>query len=111
MAPEFGVAESQSLVQVLREHHFDALADRFLQVALDSRKWEKWMLPETKATDEERSIIAGHYVFAADPCREIKQVDSMQLRRKNIDLEQYLKEQVKKSSLRYMRHFRLTKNS
>ena len=25
---------------------------------------EKWMLKDTKATDRDRSIIAGHYIFS-----------------------------------------------
>jgi len=111
VAPEFGVAESQALVGVLREHGLGGLADGFLQLALDSRKWEKWMLPETKATDEDRAIIAGHYVFGLDRCREIKEEAALRLRTHNIDLEQHLKERVKRSILRYLCHFRLARTA
>lgn len=109
VAPEFGVAESRALVRVLREHRLDALADGFLEMALASRKWEKWMLPDTKATDEERAIIAGHYVFGHDRCREIKEEAAAHLRNHHIDLELHLKEQVKSSILRYLVHFRLAR--
>ena len=38
--------------------------DTFFEIAYNSRKWDKWMLPNTTATDEDRAIIAGHYVFS-----------------------------------------------
>lgn len=111
VAPEFGVAESRALVAVLRENGMSALADRFLQLAFDSGRWDKWMLPGTLATDEERGLIAGHYVFASDVCVSLKKEASARLETRGIELERYLKDQVKASIMRYIRCFRMANPS
>lgn len=107
VAPEFGVAETRALLNVLESNGLTGFAERFLEIAYDSKKWDKWMLPDTKATDRDRSIIAGHYVFAKDACQELKKEAANELSKKGIDLESYLKEQVKQSILRYLVNFRL----
>lgn len=110
VAPEFGVAETRALINVLEENGMGTLAEQFLQLALDSGKWKKWMLPDTKATDRERAIIAGHYIFAKEECGEIKQVAAAHLEKKCIDLDEYLKESVKTGIMRYMKAFRLVRS-
>jgi len=50
VAPEFGVAETRALLSVLESNGLQSLADQFLQVAYDSKKWDKWMLEDTKGT-------------------------------------------------------------
>lgn len=109
VAPEFGVAESRALVELLRSNGLSALAERFLQLAFDSGKWDKWMLPDTGATDEDRALIAGHYVFASDACQQLKDEGAATVSPRGIDIEQHLKEQVKASILRYLRCFRLVR--
>jgi len=107
VAPEFGVAETRALLSVLESNSLKSLADQFLQVAYDSKKWDKWMLRETKATDRDRSVIAGHYVFSKPECIELKAQASVALEGKGIHLDQHLKHEVKQSILRYLRNFRL----
>jgi len=109
VAPEFGVAETRALLSVLESNGLQCLADRFLQVAYESKKWDKWMLEDTKATDRDRSVIAGHYVFSKSECIELKAQASVALARKGIILEHYLKDEVKQSILRYLRNFRLVR--
>jgi hypothetical protein len=107
VAPEFGVAETKALLSILESNGLQSLADQFLQVAYDSKKWVKWMLEDTKATDRDRSVIAGHYIFSKPECIELKMEASMALAGKGIILEQHLKHEVKQSILRYLRNFRL----
>jgi tagatose-1,6-bisphosphate aldolase non-catalytic subunit AgaZ/GatZ len=109
VAPEFGVTETRELVSVLEDNGLSKLADRFLQLAYDSNKWDKWMLSNTGATDRDRSIIAGHYVFSKPECVELKTEASRTLALKGIELDQFLKGQVKQSILRYLRNFRLVR--
>ena len=109
VAPEFGVAETRALIAVLEDNKLQTLADKFMQLAFDSKKWKKWMLPDTKATDRDRSIIAGHYVFAHPECKELKAKARKDLAGKNIDLDSYLKDQVKQSIMRYLVNFRLVR--
>ncbi|MEK7383277.1 MAG: tagatose-6-phosphate kinase, partial [Elusimicrobiota bacterium] len=111
VAPEFGVTETRALVSALEDNGLPKLAERFLRLAYDSRKWDKWMLADTRATDRDRSIIAGHYVFSRPECAELKAEAGKELARKGIELERHLKQEVKKSILRYLRNFRLVRSS
>lgn len=111
VAPEFGVAESKALVGVLEDNGLHELATRFLTLAYESNKWDKWMLDGTTATDRDRSLIAGHYVFSTPECKELKVEAAQLLARKQIDLEAHLKQQVKNSILRYLRSFRLVRSA
>ncbi len=107
VAPEFGVAETKALLNIMESNGQGKLAERFLKIAYDSKKWDKWMLPDTNATDRERSIIAGHYVFSKDECIALKAEAASELQKKGLNLEEYLKAHVKQSILRYLRNFRL----
>lgn len=109
VAPEFGVTESKALLTVLENNGLERLADQFLELAFRSRKWDKWMLDGSRASDRERALIAGHYVFSTPQCREIKAEAARELAARNIDLDDYLKSQVKQSILRYLRSFRLVR--
>ena len=107
VAPEFGVAETLALLDILEKNNLQGIADNFLKLSYDSGKWEKWMLNETVATDRDRSIISGHYVFSKPECEEIKNKARQDLAKINIDLDSHLKSEVKKSIFRYMKNFRL----
>lgn len=109
VAPEFGVAETNALVNVLEMNGLTKLAERFLKIAYDSKKWKKWMLDKTTATDRDRSLIAGHYVFSKPEVTELKAEAGIALEGKGIQLDEYLKQQVKQSILRYLRNFRLVR--
>jgi tagatose-1,6-bisphosphate aldolase non-catalytic subunit AgaZ/GatZ len=110
VAPEFGVTESRALVNVLEANGHNSLSERFLQLAYESNKWNKWMLPGTKADDRDRAIIAGHYIFSKSECIELKKKAEIALVSQGIDLDYYLKQQVKQSILRYLRNFRLVRS-
>lgn len=107
VAPEYGVAETTALISILEKNELSTLAERFLQISYDSGKWKKWMIKDSKASDREKSIIAGHYVFAKPEFVELMDEASLKLESKGIDLNQYLKEQVKVSIVRYLKNFRL----
>ena len=109
VAPEYGVAETRALVEVLEQNKLTKLAEQFLELAYNSGKWEKWMLPDTRATDRDRAVIAGHYVFATEECQQLKAKAAQQLRHSGIELESELKQRVKESIARYLRNFRLAR--
>jgi len=107
VAPEFGVAETKALVNLLEANGLAKIAERFLKIAYDSKKWEKWMLANSTATDRDRSLIAGHYVFSKPEVKELKVEAAKELEKKTIHLEEHLKQQIKQSILRYLHNFRL----
>ncbi len=104
VAPEFGVAETKALVGILKERNHIDLLDEFLRIAYDSKKWEKWMTNNTSASDVDKSIIAGHYVFSSDECINLKKEANQRIK----GLDEFLKNQVKSSIFRYMKAFNLT---
>ncbi|EKD91634.1 MAG: hypothetical protein ACD_29C00463G0003 [uncultured bacterium] len=110
VAPEYGVAETRAFISLLENNGLSDLAERFLKLSYDSNKWDKWMLKNTSATDTDRAIIAGHYVFSKPECIEIKNKAQKILLPKGIDLSMHLKQAVKNSILRYLRHFRLVRH-
>ena len=111
VAPEFGVAESKALVGVMEANGLADLAERFLSIAYASKKWGKWMLENSSASDRDRALIAGHYVFSTPECRALKVEAAQKLRSKQIELDSYLKQQVKQSIMRYVRNFRLMRSA
>lgn len=107
VAPEFGVIETKTFLNLLRSNNLNKLYDSFIELAFESNKWQKWMLPETKASETERAIIAGHYLFSNSEIIEIKRQAQSKLKSKNIIIDDILKDSVKQSILRYLKHFRL----
>ena len=57
VAPEFAVAETHALLQLCRDHGLDRLRETLLRTSYESRKWEKWMVPDTVASDFDRAVI------------------------------------------------------
>ena len=107
IAPEFGVIESKSIVKILTENNLNNLRDEFLELSFQSKKWSKWMVKDSEATDYEKSIIAGHYVFSKPECCEIFSEARKNLEKKNFSFDNYVKSSVKKSIMRYIKHLNL----
>jgi hypothetical protein len=108
VAPEFGVAESKAIVDVLELNGLTKIAEDFLCLSFESRKWSKWMLEGTRASDRDKALISGHYVFSNPNCLEIKRRAHYELEKMGINFNAYIKDKVKECILRYMQNFRLT---
>lgn len=107
VAPEFGVAETRAFIEILKKYKLDGLVEKFVELSYGSKKWQKWMLPESKAGEMEKAVIAGHYVFSDPKFGEIKVQAKNELQKQNIDLDEYLKTKIKESIMRYLKNFRL----
>jgi hypothetical protein len=103
VAPEFGVAETKAFIKILENANYTDLLDKFLRISYESHKWEKWMLKNSKASDIDKSIISGHYVFSSNAFIEIKN----EVSKKITNLDSILKNKVKESIYRYMKAFNL----
>ena len=75
------------------------------------KKWSKWMLKDTDASDYDKSVIAGHYVFSTPEVDALKDEARQKLTKQGANLDQYLKDSVKESIYRYMKSFRLLKTN
>lgn len=109
VAPEFGVAETCGVIELIELSRRTDLMDQFSSLVLESKKWMKWMLPNSSATDIDRVKIAGHYVFATLQFQEIRNQLEVEVKKKGIHLDEYLKKKIRESIFRYLINFRLTK--
>lgn len=107
VAPEFGVIETISLINILEKNGLQRIADKLLEIFYKSRKWEKWMIPNSKSTDRKKAIIAGHYNFSKEEFISIKYDATSSLLKKDINLDKFLTYEVKKSIYRYLKNFRM----
>ena len=109
VAPEFGVTETKSFIDILKKYNLTKEINEFMELSYKSYKWKKWLKDNTKTTDEEKAIISGHYIFSKKEFKNIKSRTEFKLMQFNIDLDKYLKEQIKKSIYKYLNNFRLIK--
>ncbi|WP_211922620.1 class II D-tagatose-bisphosphate aldolase non-catalytic subunit [Solidesulfovibrio aerotolerans] len=111
VAPEFGIVETKALLEIMHKNSLHRHAERFNEIAFNSRKWEKWVLDAQRTSDNDKSIIAGHYVFSSQEFIELKKEVTHALAASGIHLDAYLKASVKASIMRYLRNFRLVRSS
>ena len=61
----------------------------------------------SKASDLDKSIISGHYIFGKNEFIFLKEKIESFLFKKNIDLDKYLQFQIELSIIRYLRCFKI----
>lgn len=105
VAPEFGVAETRALLKIAAEHNQNKFIETFGNMVLAGNKWEKWMLPNSSASDFDRLQIAGHYHFNESNFIEIRDSLKIEISKKGINMDNFIKAEVKNSVLRYLKGF------
>ena len=107
IAPEFGVAQTRHLFELCGTLGLKREADRFAELAYASGKWKKWMLPESTASDFDRAVIAGHYVFNDDRFLDVFECIRMACAARGTDLDRSIRDAIKQSILRITSAFNL----
>jgi hypothetical protein len=107
IAPEYGIEETLGLLAVMEGRGASDLSQRFLQLAFDTRKWEKWQLADTDGTDRDRAIWAGHYVFSTPEFADIRAELLTRVGLTSEELDRLLIDRIKATILRHIRAFRL----
>ena len=107
VAPEFGVAETQALFDEFEFWKRQDLLERYVEIAVKSKKWQKWVLESSKLSDKELALICGHYVYSNPEINEIKEEFNKSLPKNELNLDERLKIKVKSKILRYLTNFRL----
>lgn len=107
VAPEFGVAESNSLLRLFRQKRENSCAEQFLEMAYNSMKWKKWLKPNSLLNDETKSVLAGHYIFSKPGFSTLMDRFYTDAKMTPEETENYLKKDVKESIMRYVRNFNL----
>lgn len=107
VAPEFGVFETKHILNICDSFNLTAEREQFLKLAYDCKKWDKWMVPNTTATDVDRAMIAGHYVFSTPEFQEIKQRIAAACKARGFDLDSSITQGLKYSLMRYIYNLNL----
>lgn len=103
IAPEFGVVETMHLVDSCERQGLTAEVDDFLALSVGTKKWTKWLVPGSTATERDKAIMAGHYVFGMPEFAAIYERMRAGHQRAGVDLDRALRERVKDSIVRVMR--------
>ncbi|WP_206539293.1 tagatose-6-phosphate kinase [Nocardiopsis halotolerans] len=106
VAPEFGVVETRAFVALLKELGMGIQLERFLALAHGSGAWRKWMDKDTTASDYERAIIAGHYVYNTERFRDIKAAVQHEAEARGVDVDARLRTAIEASIENYARPLR-----
>ena len=104
VAPEFAVVETRAFLSLLKKNQLEAELEKFIDISYSSKKWEKWMLSDSKLGKQEKAIISGHYIFGKNEFIDLKNDVERKISLKST-LDSYLKLEVKKSISRYLNLF------
>ena len=102
VAPEFGVVETRSILLWLENKNLDKLSKEFLEISYNSKKWRKWMLPNSNTTKKDKAIISGHYIFSSKEFLELKN-RILEKESKINDFDNFLKIEIRNSIIRYLK--------
>ena len=108
VAPEFGVGQTRHILRLCDELGLKEDAERFLQIAFESGRWKKWMRENSTATDRERAIIAGHYIYDGVEFQEIAARIRNACERRGLDFDRSVRDALKVMILRIMVCLNLT---
>lgn len=66
IAPEFGVAETEVILEEIESSPNKELFDQLYEICLNSKKWVKWVNEDFDFENKKRELIliCGHYVFS-----------------------------------------------
>jgi len=77
IAPEFGVIETQCILEEILNHFDEESLNKFYKLCHDSEKWVKWLPSSINCCTNEmkKHVIirtSGHYVFASEEFKALK---------------------------------------
>lgn len=107
VAPEFALAETGAFLKILEKFQLKDIYEEFIKIAVSSNKWKKWTSKNSKIDDRKKTLLCGHYIFSSDDFKKIFLDTEKFLKKKKINLNQILKNEIKIKILRYMNAFRL----
>ncbi len=107
VAPEYGVAETKKLFEIMDEYNLNKIKDQFIELCVSSNKWCKWVINEEKVDDYNKSIICGHYMFSDNEFLNLKKKMITEINSSQKKIDDVLKNAVKLSIYRYMKCFNL----
>jgi hypothetical protein len=106
VAPEFGVIETKAILTWLEQNNLYEMEKKFIDIAYNSKKWEKWMMPNSKTTKKGKAIIAGHYIFSSKEFEVLKN-EILETKEKEESFNNFLKSQIRISIVNYLKNLNI----
>lgn len=107
IAPEFGYIETKALLYLLNNFGNKNDYDQAMQIIIDSKKWEKWVMPDSSLKRIDKAYIAGHYCYSNPVIFDIKNRLAFDLLKRGINLDENLKKVIRSSFYKYASAFGL----
>jgi len=86
VAPELGICETKGLLSQLELNRKSNLTKKFVDIAVKSDKWKKWMKSDKRRVSKlYKAKICGHYIFNDPEVKSIKKegrIDDKELKKK-----------------------------
>jgi hypothetical protein len=105
VAPEFGTVETRAILDLAKSIGDSEFIDYFSNLVLTEGKWQKWMVPDSLASDDEKVIIAGHYHFAESEFLQQKERLLVNLNKRGLDFNSYVVGKIRESLAKYLDAF------
>ena len=107
VAPEFGVYETIEIINFLDQYNLLKHKEKFLELSFKSNKWKKWMINKDSASDLEKAIISGHYVFGSYDFEDIMKTAVSSISKDMDYINNRLKQVLLKVMMKYIVSFKL----
>jgi len=95
VAPEYGLAETRALVELLRSTGLAGIADDFVTAAYDSGAWRKWVSGGPALSPPQLGLLAGHYLFSSSEGRAVRALAAERLSGGAAELDARLRRRLK----------------
>ena len=106
VAPEFGVIETKAILTWLENNNLEQFKEEFIEISYNSKKWEKWMMINSKTTKKDKAIISGHYIFSSKEFKKLKDKILEKIDEKE-NFDKFLKSEIKKSIMKYLKNLKM----
>jgi len=106
VAPEFAVTETAGLLYFLEIFGFRRQKEEFIESAVASDKWRKWVKGDgSDISYEKKTLLCGHYVYNLPSVKDIKMRLQKKMEGYGLNLNECLKRFIKTKISRYIISF------
>ena len=90
IAPEYGVVETKAIISLCKKNKLDDELNEFYSLSYESRKWEKWLKPESTLSNKKKAVLSGHYVFSSEEFKELVKKIEFKLEKSGVEFNNEL---------------------
>lgn len=90
IAPEYGVVETKTMISLCKKNKLDDELNEFYSLSYESRKWEKWLKPESTLSNKQKAVLSGHYIFSSEEFKELVKKINFKLEKSGVQFNDEL---------------------